>query len=997
MGARCCALYLLRFSLLILNLQVAQGKSNPFMMWSSQRFNVRSSGIYSASALPNRQRYDRGYLMSTRIVSFRFPHFINAFDSNDRKKQISVMDVGRGNLIVVNTKTRTIVRSHRGITSKAEAVAVDWSTGNVYWTDEGRSWIFVTTADFKHSQAIQKNVAYPKGIAVYPEKGYIFWSQLSPGSGGPKIMRATMSGDSPVTLAETFGTPSSIAIDYETDRVYWIDISDMTIHHTSINGKTESKTMFRSNRLSLNDLHIYKDSIYVTASKQNQILMLNKTSGLVLHRMNTTSPKAITIAGGNMQTKVSGPCDIDNGGCEQFCFPQPPGNRRKCGCSMGMILGPDGTSCGTKILEKNFFLVVDSDMQWIYQVSANGKSFSKLSIPNLSIPVQVEYDPETTRVYWTDIGSHTVNRVNIDGSNHVVLAKDNVRQPTGIALDKYSRNLYWTDEGTSTINVIRTDGTHRKTLISNNITLPRGIILDPVSGFLWWSDWGKKTIEKSGMDGSRREVIINKDVYWVNGLSVDFANNRLYWCDAKRDTIESSTLDGSDRKIEKKMLSSKSHAFGITLTKDYIYWTDWNRPTLQRMLKKDSLAEVEIFGPKIFDKASDIHGFFGETAADSNATNPCQNQNGNCSGLCIPIPKPHPTKNQVLETDQFADYLSSRICLCGNDYNGTCDKPTDGMDGEPPSFGDTCPKSMVLTAPSCYDKVLVEYPLPVATDNSGNITLERPANPPPVNLSEGIYEQRYTAIDGAGNHDICRFSITVKVVRCPSPEDYIIGLPVSIVNSTCEYLYGSRILLQCLNGTSDGPQQIECGQDGEWVGDPMCYLPIETEQTTAKPTTKSPENNTTARTIDDQQEHEKKDESEKEEPSEKPTGNIQPRPAKASALPYDIVIPVVGALIIIIFIGIAFKRYRYNNMPLMAAMEKTLAYNNNDENADTFTLDVGDANMTDPNTETQGKTVPPTDAENNKQSDLPLSRNPSQSDASIENPSVRKSNYGTIS
>ena len=46
----------------------------------------------------------------------------------------------------------------------------------------------------------------------------------------------------------------------------------------------------------------------------------------------------------------SGPCDIDNGGCEQFCFAQPPGNKRICGCDLGMILGADGKSCVTSKL-----------------------------------------------------------------------------------------------------------------------------------------------------------------------------------------------------------------------------------------------------------------------------------------------------------------------------------------------------------------------------------------------------------------------------------------------------------------------------------------------------------------------------------------------------------------------------------------------------------------------------------------------------------------------
>lgn len=52
--------------------------------------------------------------------------------------------------------------------------------------------------------------------------------------------------------------------------------------------------------------------------------------------------------------------------------------------------------------------------------------------------------------------------------------------------------------------------------------------------------------------------------------------------------------------------------------------------------------------------------------------------------------------------------------------------------------------------------------MPAASDNSGEVRLETPAKPPPVNLTEGEYEHRYTAVDNAGNHDTCVVLITVK-------------------------------------------------------------------------------------------------------------------------------------------------------------------------------------------------------------------------------------------
>ena len=40
----------------------------------------------------------------------------------------------------------------------------------------------------------------------------------------------------------------------------------------------------------------------------------------------------------------SGPCQINNGGCDQFCFPTSS-TSRSCGCATGFFLHSDGLQC----------------------------------------------------------------------------------------------------------------------------------------------------------------------------------------------------------------------------------------------------------------------------------------------------------------------------------------------------------------------------------------------------------------------------------------------------------------------------------------------------------------------------------------------------------------------------------------------------------------------------------------------------------------------------
>jgi len=49
----------------------------------------------------------------------------------------------------------------------------------------------------------------------------------------------------------------------------------------------------------------------------------------------------------------------------------------------------------------------------------------------------------------------------------------------------------------------------------------------------------------------------------------------------------------------------------------------------------------------------------------------------------------------------------------------------------------------------------------MATDNSGQVSISYPAIRPPVNLSIGLYNVLYSAIDSSGNQANCTFLVQV--------------------------------------------------------------------------------------------------------------------------------------------------------------------------------------------------------------------------------------------
>jgi len=69
---------------------------------------------------------------------------------------------------------------------------------------------------------------------------------------------------------------------------------------------------------------------------------------------------------------------------------------------------------------------------------------------------------------------------------------------------------------------------------------------------------------------------------------------------------------------------------------------------------------------------------------------------------------------------------------------------------------------MVFHATECSSSALLTWNEPVATDNSGHVSISYPAIRPPVNLSIGLYNVRYSAIDNNENQAFCTFIVQVE-------------------------------------------------------------------------------------------------------------------------------------------------------------------------------------------------------------------------------------------
>ncbi|CAB3388254.1 Hypothetical predicted protein [Cloeon dipterum] len=111
-----------------------------------------------------------------------------------------------------------------------EGIAVDYVSRNIFWTDSALNHIAVASLEDtdKRKILINEGLINPRGIAVYPSFGKLFWSDWNRMS--PKIEMANMDGtDRSVFVRDNIRLPNSLIVDAERDELCWADAGTKNI------------------------------------------------------------------------------------------------------------------------------------------------------------------------------------------------------------------------------------------------------------------------------------------------------------------------------------------------------------------------------------------------------------------------------------------------------------------------------------------------------------------------------------------------------------------------------------------------------------------------------------------------------------------------------------------------------------------------------------------------------------------------------------------------
>nr|CAB3263487.1 prolow-density lipoprotein receptor-related protein 1-like [Phallusia mammillata] len=310
-----------------------------------------------------------------------------AFDVDFFKQRLYWSDVVRGHSVIkradLNQPYLTLandIMSHSdtvvNVTIRnVQGIAFDWYADNIYWTDMGTAKIEVAKSNGLFQKTlISKGLDLPKAIALDPENGYMYWSDVGE---KPYIGRAGMDGSNrsiviDKTIFRAFAYPGSLTIDYPSAKLFWSDTKKGFIAFCNLDGahpKIVVESAVSSQFASMfGAIAVFEDLVYWYDPHNATVVSTDKFNRTSLSKppiVLTNIPYKITDLkvihplrqpAWDVSHRIK-PCGGDSG-CHDLCLIAPRGGHR-CECPNNFYLGADKYSCISNCSFSEFMCATD--------------------------------------------------------------------------------------------------------------------------------------------------------------------------------------------------------------------------------------------------------------------------------------------------------------------------------------------------------------------------------------------------------------------------------------------------------------------------------------------------------------------------------------------------------------------------------------------------------------------------------------------------------------
>ncbi|EGI60779.1 Vitellogenin receptor [Acromyrmex echinatior] len=266
-------------------------------------------------------------------------------------KLIGVNEVISKNILMSNMYENVVTAG----LSRISAMAVDWITENLYFTDKiNHIGICKFIGIYTNCTVLIDNIDQPMGIALLPTRGKMYWCDWS---SNPHIAVAGMDGKNiRVFVSENIKAPKSLTIDYQTDRLYWVDFKLRTIESIRLDG-TDRRFVLHNITYNPFTLAIFENKLYWIDMKSNAIQSCNKFTGKdrnILFR-SLRHPYNLHIEHPALKPKINNPC-LSNP-CSELCMLNQE-NGYSCACTMDKELNIDNHTC-QEVTKKQHLLITN--------------------------------------------------------------------------------------------------------------------------------------------------------------------------------------------------------------------------------------------------------------------------------------------------------------------------------------------------------------------------------------------------------------------------------------------------------------------------------------------------------------------------------------------------------------------------------------------------------------------------------------------------------------
>ncbi|XP_020715459.1 putative vitellogenin receptor isoform X2 [Ceratitis capitata] len=520
-----------------------------------------------------------------------------------------------------------------------EDLAVDWLTGNIYFSDNTMHHIAVCTNDGLYCAAlVTVDVHQPRGVALWPQRGQMFWTDWGR---KPMVARASMDGSNSLPLVtENIHWPNGIALDMHNNRIYWVDAKIATMESTRTDG-TDRRRILDGIMKHPYGLTVFEDNIYWSDWGTKSVHKCNKFTGKG-HQVVTKDRTiyAVHIYHTAKQPKTDHACMRLR--CSHLCL-LAENDRATCGCPDGMQLGSDRLRC-VKIHKKQrlFIGLMNSLLEMEHTKFGRHTILQSHQLPMYIS--EMAYNNVEEKVIIADNVHRTVNEFDLLTNNISVLTSENIGNITSIAFDHLSHNVYWADAERHVVEVFSLQ-TRQRAMVNffAGMQVPIAMALIPEDGVMFVALRTRKYVHIDQLPLSGHgphthafEEELGDDDF---RFTPDYETKRLYWSDSELGRISYTDYRNLQDITFRTLLK---RPYSLALVEDDLFWSELRSSAIHWTPKNNmgSVKRIEIqVSQPAYTHILPTRIPLLASQPVSLQDHPCQHSNGGCSHVCVTVTK----------------------------------------------------------------------------------------------------------------------------------------------------------------------------------------------------------------------------------------------------------------------------------------------------------------------------------------------------------------------